>query len=95
MLVRAFVDRAARGVLLRMGNSVRDIDIKSGRQREAQHYDGFQSDQETALALQHPTDLKALPSAVFDRIARHGYELADAMLIAYWPDEFSRSLPWR
>jgi NTE family protein len=95
MLVRGFIDGTARGVLLRMGNSVRDIDMKSGRQREAHHYDRFQADDETAMALRHATDLKALSPALFDRIARHGYELADATLTAYCPAEFSRSFAWR
>jgi hypothetical protein len=48
----------------------------------------------TGGAFQHPTDLNAIPEASFDHIARHGYELADATLTAYWPDEFSRSLTW-
>jgi NTE family protein len=69
-------------------------DIRTGRQRDRQTYDGFQADQEVAVAFQHPTELNAIPEASFDHIARHGYELADATLTAYWPDEFSRSLTW-
>jgi NTE family protein len=94
MFMAAIETKSVKGVLLRMGNSVRDTDIKTGRQRDRQTYDGFQADQEVAVAFQHPTDLNAVPEASFDHIARHGYELADATLTAYWPDEFSRSLTW-
>ena len=94
MFMAAIETKSVKGVLLRMGNSVRDIDIKTGRQHDRQTYDKFQADQEVAVAFQHPTDLNAISEASFGHIARHGYELADATLTAYWPDEFSRSLTW-
>ena len=94
MFVSAIVDKIIKGAMLRMGNSVRDIDIKAGRERHQQAYDLLQSDQEAAIALAHPTDLNALTEAVFDRIARHGYEIADATLTAYSPEEFPHSIDW-
>jgi NTE family protein len=54
----------------------------------------FQSDQEAALALAHPTDLKALSKQDFDRIARHGFEVADATLAAYASDLFTTCFSW-
>ena len=94
MLVRDLERGTIRGVLVRMGNSVRDIDLKAGRHRDPQTYNSFQADQEAALALLHPTDLKALPAALFDRIARHGHEVADATLTAYAEAHFPRSYTW-
>jgi len=94
MLVDALERGDVEGVLLRMGNSVRDLDLKTGRTREAEQYDHFQEDRETLLALRHPTDLKAIPKALFDRIARHGYEIADATLTAYASKQFTRALEW-
>jgi NTE family protein len=94
MFVRELHDRKIKGALLRMGNSVREIDIKAGRQRGPHVYDHFQADQEAALALRYPTDLKALPEVTFDQIARHGYEIADATLTAHSPNEFAKSLCW-
>jgi NTE family protein len=94
MFVGAIEDNKIKGALLRMGNSVRDIDLKADRQRPQMAYDQFQSDQEVTSALRYPTDLKALPKPLFDQIARHGYEVADATLTAYSPDEFPRSLDW-
>ena len=41
-----------KGVLLRMGNSVRDLDIKADRLRAQDQYDRFQADREVALAFQ-------------------------------------------
>ena len=78
-----------------MGNSVRDIDLKAGRLRAAGVYDVFQADREVALAFGYPTDLKAIPENLFDRLARHGYELADATLTVYSPERFPRSFAWK
>jgi NTE family protein len=94
MFIAAIEAKIVKGVLLRMGNSIRDIDIKTGLHRDRQTYDRFQADKEVAVAFQHPTDLNAIPEASLDHIARHGYELADATVTAYWPGEFSRSLTW-
>jgi NTE family protein len=94
MLVNALSHGRVEGVLLRMGNSVRDIDIKSGRTRPGGDYDLFQRDREASLGLAYPTDLRALPEADFDRIARHGFEIADATLSAYAPTRFPRSFRW-
>jgi NTE family protein len=94
MFMRAVGDGSIKGALLRMGNSVRDIDLKAGRLREGSVYDLFQADQEVALAFQYPTDLKAIPENLFDSLARHGYELADATLTVYSPERFPRSFSW-
>lgn len=95
MFVRALDRGDIKGALIRMGNSVRDIDLKAGRERAATNYDRYQADQEAIHALRHPTDLAALAPDVFDRIARHGYEVADATLTAYAPDVVPASLDWQ
>lgn len=73
---------SVKGVYLRMGNTVRDIDVKVGRKRQPAEYDAYQSDEEGRLALQQPTDLNRLPEPLFDRIARHGFEVAEATFSA-------------
>jgi NTE family protein len=95
MFIQSLTSGEIRGALLRMGNSVRDIDMKAGFKRQSAAYDEFQSENEVALALAQPTDLKAVSHEVFDRIARHGFEIADATLTAYAQTDFSNSLPWR
>jgi len=82
MLLKAIRDGEVKAVLLKMGNSIRDIDIKKGIRRDRSAYVRFQADQQVASAFAYPTDLRALPPGTFDCLARHGYELADATLIA-------------
>lgn len=94
MFMQAVSSGTVSGALLRMGNSVRDIDIKAGCKRDAAQYDLFQSEQEVAAALALPTGLSAIPQAVFDRVARHGYELADATLTTYSPTKFTKKFHW-
>jgi NTE family protein len=95
MFMREVSQGSFRGALLRMGNSAKEIDRKSGRQRAADYYDAFLTEEETALAFSHPTDLKAISQESFDRVARHGYEVADGVLSTYLPEQFPSSIPWR
>jgi NTE family protein len=94
MLMASILSGQVEGALVRMGNSVRDIDIKAGRERDATDYAQFQKDEEAALAFKYPTDLKALSTVCFDRIARHGFEVADATLNAHAPKHFPTAFAW-
>jgi NTE family protein len=82
MVIGEFERDSVKGVYLRMGNTVRDIDIKVGRKRQPAEYDAYQTDEEGRLALQQPTDLNRLPEPLFERIARHGFEVAEATFSA-------------
>jgi NTE family protein len=95
MFMSSVTSGRVQGALLRMGNSVRDVDLKANRQRRAESYDEFQADRDVALAFQYPTDLRAISESQFDSIARHGYEIADAVLTTHSPDQFPRSLRWQ
>jgi NTE family protein len=94
MLIGAVDSGSINGALLRMGNSVRDVDLKAGRQRTPKSYDAFQADQDVAPTLRYPTDLGIISETMFDAIARHGYEIADSVLTAYCPNQFPRSFTW-
>lgn len=94
MLIADIAAGTVDGVLLRMGNSVRAVDVKAGKTRPAAFYDGFQSDEQAELALRHPTDLMAPSQEQFDRLARHGFEIADATLTTYVPTRFPQSSSW-
>ena len=94
MLVADLASGIVPGVLIRMGNSVREVDVKSLAYRPSGFYDAFQADSEATAAGDHPTDLKALSVEVFDRLVRHGFEVADATLTTYAPSRFPRSLHW-
>jgi NTE family protein len=91
----AVTNGSIHGALLRMGNSVRDIDLKAGRQRPLDNYDLFQADQDVAPTLRYPTDLSIISGNRFDAIARHGYEIADSVLTAYSPNLFPHSFTWK
>jgi NTE family protein len=95
MLMASVTCGSVNGALLRMGNSVRDIDLKAGRLRSPETYDVFQADCDVALALRYPTDLRAISESHFDGIARHGYEIADAVLTVHSSDHFPRSFVWQ
>jgi NTE family protein len=94
MLMADIAAGNVNGVLLRMGNSVRAVDVKSDRARPVGFYDAFQTDEQAATALKYPTDLKALSGAQFDALARHGFEVADATMTTYAPARFPQSLQW-
>lgn len=78
-----------------MGNSARNLDLKSGRATPLSEYDEVLSEDDVAAAAPRPTDLNALSPGAFDRIARHGYEVADRTLTTYSPKYFRTSNPWR
>jgi NTE family protein len=95
MLISDIANRTADAVLVRMGNSVRAVDVKSGTARPSPLYDAFQSDEQAEIALRHPTDLKAPTETQFDMLARHGFEIADATLTTYASARFPQSSSWR
>jgi len=85
MIMSAIGNGQVRGVLFRMGNSMRNLDIKTGTTRTPAQYDDFLSDAEVTQTASYPTDLNSLSPAAFDQIARHGYEIAENTLTAYEP----------
>lgn len=95
MLIADIANGIIDGVLLRMGNSVHAVDVKSGTVRPTTYYDAFQTDEQAALALQYPTNLKAPSEAEFDMLARHGFEIADATLTRYAPVYAPTSSLWK
>jgi len=94
MLVNAIEGGQLRASLVRMGNSTRDIDIKSGRTRDSGDYDFYLSDERVASAIGTPTHLKALTPSDFDLISRHGFEAADGTLTAHAGDQFQKNFLW-
>jgi NTE family protein len=83
MFVSALTRGEIQGVLLRMGNSARNLDLKSGRSAEPQEYDDTLTEGDVASAVTYPTDLGALEISTFGKIARHGHEVAERTLAAY------------
>lgn len=94
MLMREFDYGPLRGVIVRMGNSIRDIDLKAGFIRPESEHAAYLSDELTKAAVAHPTALNRLSPAEFDLIARHGFECSDATLAAHAGTEFDKRSTW-
>jgi NTE family protein len=94
MLVADLTVGKISGALVRMGNSVRSLDMKADKTRPLGFYDALQPDAEASVALEYPTDLRALTTCNFDRLARHGFEAADTTLTTHSAAEFPQSLRW-
>jgi NTE family protein len=83
MFVGALTRGEIQGALLRMGNSARNLDLKSGRAAAPLEYDDTLTEDDVALATSYPTDLCAVQIVAFDKIARHGHEVAKRTLTTY------------
>ena len=94
MFVKAIERGKVRGSLVRLGHSVRDIDSRVKRKRAPANYDAFLRDEDVSAVARIETALTALTPGRFEAVARHGYEVADATLTAYWPEEFPVSSAW-
>lgn len=91
MFVGAIARGEVQGALLRMGNSVRNLDLKSGGADPTSVYDDFSFETDVEGAANHPADLNALSPTAFDRITRHGYEVTERTLTTYSPTFFNNS----
>lgn len=79
-----------KGAFLQMGNSARDV--LSEAQRESvipQITQDAMSNEEARLAAKMPTVIRKLSAEEFERLFRHGFEVADYTLFAYHADEFA------
>ena len=94
MFVASITGGKVKGAMLRMGNSVRDIDIKASKLRPAETYDGFQSDQNVAIALRYPTDLKAISTTDSMESRVMDTRLPTPFLQFIHQIEFPRSFAW-
>ncbi|CAO4178589.1 Patatin-like phospholipase family protein [Methylorubrum aminovorans] len=94
MFMRDVEGETLRGALFKMGVSVREVDIRARRTRPERDYDGYLRDADVRAALGHPTDLRAMSPAVFERISRHGFEVADTVLTTHSPDLFPETHRW-
>ena len=94
MFMQAIAANNIKGILFRMGNSVRNFDIKAEVKRVSTDYDLYQNENDVASSFSYPTGLTAVSEADFDRIARHGFENADVTMTTYLPSYFKRSFFW-
>ena len=77
MLMKSILQGEIAGVLLRMGTPTRSL------YREAGTSGRFLSDEDCGTCLEFPTNLTRIAEVDFDRIARHGLEVALLTITAY------------
>ncbi len=84
-----------QGVFLQMGNTWQDLVKDAGR---AEQYEQFskecQPPEQARQLAEFETTLRRLTSDEYERLYRHGYEVADLTLHAYYPQTFEH-VPYR
>lgn len=84
-----FINHKDPGVLLQIGKTTADTLNGAGKKEEAQQWaPQCLSAKETNRAANMETVIRKLTQDEFSRLFRHGFELADAMLYAYYGNQF-------
>jgi hypothetical protein len=84
-----FINHKDAGVLLQIGNTCQSVLESAGREQEmAQLCLQCLSDEEAARAAGTPTMIRRLTQQEYERLFRHGFEVADYTLHAYHADQF-------
>jgi NTE family protein len=97
-IIERFVNHHDKGVFLQTGNTCEKV-IRSARRDSglsqaeieteiAQLAPGYLSDLEAQKAAEMGTVIRKLSQEEFERLFRHGFEVADITLYSYYPDEF-------
>lgn len=79
MLMKSINQKEFEGYLFRMGTPARSFHPESSILTE------YLSDEDSAVSLNYPTNLTIISEDNFDRIARHGSEVAELTLSAFSP----------
>jgi NTE family protein len=91
---RAVVERLInheddKGVYLQTGNTCHEVLSNAAKQDEIPELcQGCLDEREARLAAEMPTVIRKLTESEYERLFRHGFEVADYTLYAYYPDEF-------
>lgn len=88
-ITERFINHKNPGVLLQIGKTSQDTLNGAGKKEDAQKLaPQCLSTKETTLAANMETVIRKLTQEEYGRLFRHGFELADAMLYAYYGDQF-------
>jgi NTE family protein len=79
-----------KGVYLQTGNTCQHVLSNAGLFDDIPVLcPGCLDDQEARLAAEMPTVIRKLTDSEYERLFRHGFEVADYTLYAYYPDDFA------
>jgi NTE family protein len=77
------------GVYLQTGNTCSRVLFAAGKKDKIPEFcPGCLSDEEAVKVAEMPTVIRKLTHEEYDRLFRHGYEVADYTLYAYYPEQF-------
>jgi NTE family protein len=88
-ILERILDHHDRGVFLQTGSTCEQVLRATGKAEEiAVKRPGYQSSEDAEQVANMDTDIAKLPVGTFERAFRHGYEVANVTLYAYYPDRF-------
>ncbi len=88
-IIERILNHGEKGVFLQIGNTTQEIfGTHFPETQLAAHRQQTLPPDECAAAASFPTVLRALTDVEFTRLARHGFEVADATLFRYYMDDF-------
>lgn len=88
-IIERFVNHGDRGGFLQIGNTCRHVFRQAGRIELIERFcSGCLSEEQARIAETMPTVIRRLTGEEFERLFRHGFEVADYTLHAYAPREF-------
>lgn len=88
-ILERLINHHDRGAFLQMGNTAAEVlqgAARAGLARPACR--GYLPDDEVKRAAEFPTTIRRLRQAEFERLFRHGFELANCTCTAFHPEEF-------
>ena len=88
-VLERMINHKDKGVFLQIGNTCEHVLRGAHRESEIdQLCSGCLKEDETNLAANMETTIKKLSAEEFERLFRHGFEVADYTLHAYYPEDF-------
>lgn len=94
-VIERFVNHEDEGVFLQTGNTPRSVLRNAGRTAVLPDLaPDFLPEAEAQAVAQMDTHIKQMEEDEYERVFRHGFEVADITLFAYYPDRFPH-VPYR
>jgi hypothetical protein len=88
-ILERLINHEDNGVFLQTGNTCEHVLKSAGRNSDIPNFcPGCLSEKEVILAAEMETTIKRLTGEEFERLFRHGFEVADYTLYAYYPEKF-------
>jgi NTE family protein len=88
-ILERLISHEDKGVFLQTGNTCEHVFKSAGRNSDIPEFcSGCLSEEEVILAAEMETTIKRMADEEFERLFRHGFEVADYTLYAYYPEKF-------